>query len=70
MIFLFEKFLETGCWELIKEYYGSDYSDVKNDIEKQLGKCCFSITDIDSFITNIKPYNSDSEYRIVCVGEE
>jgi len=68
--FIFEKFLSVGCWEEIKEYNDTNYDEVKKDIEKQLGKCNFSVTDIDSVITNVKPFSDESEYRIICIGVE
>lgn len=70
MNFIFEKFLSAGCWEEIKEYNNADYNEVKKDLEKQLGKCSFSVTDNDSVITVVKPFCDESEYRIICIGEE
>ena len=70
MNFIFEKILSAGCCEEIKEYNNTNYDDVKKDIELQLGKCNFSITSIESAITNVKPFFDESEYRIICIGEE
>ena len=68
--FIFEKFLSAGCWEEIKEYSNTDYNEVKKDIVNQLGRCSFSTADFDSVITKVKPFADDSEYRIICIGDE